>query len=239
MDTPASRGGTLVQLRVRIPDHPGSLGRVARTLGEAGADIVQVMVLEQGGGQAVDDFVVSCPSAQVRESLVDVLEAVPDVRVQGVWRAVTKPGAAPEVELLAQLVADRARAARILVDAVPELFNGDWAALLDLAAAAEGAEGAEGVGPAGAAVVHASLLAPAVIDPSLLGTGPAQQAAQQAALQDGTRVAVAPVGRPDLVLVVVRGDAPPFHPTEISRLALLAHVTATLRTANECGTHSI
>ena len=48
----------LLRLRVRLPDRPGSLGQVARTLGVTGADIVQMVVLERVGGRAVDDFTV-------------------------------------------------------------------------------------------------------------------------------------------------------------------------------------
>ena len=48
----------LLRVRVTLPDRPGALGQVARTLGVAGADIVQVVVLERLGGRAVDDFTV-------------------------------------------------------------------------------------------------------------------------------------------------------------------------------------
>ena len=39
----------LLRVRVTLPDRPGTLGQVARTLGVSGADIVQVVVLERLG----------------------------------------------------------------------------------------------------------------------------------------------------------------------------------------------
>jgi hypothetical protein len=214
VDTIGSDGNGRVQVRVRMSDHPGSLGRVARELGEAGADIVQVVVLEQGGGQAVDDFVVSCPSGDVRDRLPDMLGAIPGVRVEGVWRALAVTGAALDVELLGRIAAAPGSGLKALVEAVPDLFAGRWAALVDLA----------GEAPASARVVCASRAAPGTIEPAVLET----VRLSAVALRDGLRVAVVPVGRPERVLVVARIEAPPFHPTEISRLALLAHVAASL-----------
>jgi hypothetical protein len=53
----------LLRLRVELPDRPGSLGQVARTLGVVGADIVSVIVLERAQGRAVDDFTVVWPAS--------------------------------------------------------------------------------------------------------------------------------------------------------------------------------
>lgn len=51
----------LPRVRVGLPDRPGALGRVARTLGVSGADMVHVAVLERLSGRAVDDFTVVWP----------------------------------------------------------------------------------------------------------------------------------------------------------------------------------
>ena len=48
-------------LRVNLPDRPGMLGAVATALGEIGADIVSLDVVERGPGGAVDDLVVDLP----------------------------------------------------------------------------------------------------------------------------------------------------------------------------------
>ncbi|MGH3683016.1 MAG: hypothetical protein ACRDT2_22535, partial [Natronosporangium sp.] len=75
----------LLRVRVTLPDRPGSLGQVARTLGVCGADIVQVVVLERLAGRAVDDFTMVWPSGARLERLLAGLAAVPGVRVDGVW----------------------------------------------------------------------------------------------------------------------------------------------------------
>ena len=81
----------LLRVRVTLPDRPGALGQVARTLGVAGADIVQVVVLERLGGRAVDDFTVVWPGATRVERLLAGLAAIPGVQVDGVWKAIGAP----------------------------------------------------------------------------------------------------------------------------------------------------
>ena len=46
--------GVSFLLRVVLPDKPGSLGAVATALGNAGADILGVNVVERSPGNAVD-----------------------------------------------------------------------------------------------------------------------------------------------------------------------------------------
>ena len=42
-------------MRVELPDVPGSLGRVASAIGEAGGDIEAIEIVEKRDGFAVDD----------------------------------------------------------------------------------------------------------------------------------------------------------------------------------------
>src|SRR5688572_24427003 len=119
----------LLRVRVTLPDRPGALGQIARTLGVAGADIVQVVVLERLGGRAVDDFTVVWPGAARVERLLAGLAAIPGVQVDGVWRAIGAPVAGGhDAELLAQVAANPSDGLATLVDAVPGLLAADWAA---------------------------------------------------------------------------------------------------------------
>jgi hypothetical protein len=119
----------LLRVRVTLPDRPGALGQVARTLGVAGADIVQVVVLERLGGRAVDDFTVVWPGASRVERLLAGLGAIPGVQVDGVWKAIGAPvSGGHDAELLAQIAANPADGLATLVDAVPGLLAADWAA---------------------------------------------------------------------------------------------------------------
>src|SRR5690606_20065652 len=113
----------LMRVRVALPDRPGSLGQVARTLGVAGADIVQVLVLERLAGRAVDDFTVTWPSGARVERLLAGLDTIPGVRVDGVWTVSGAPvSGGHDAELLAQLAGNPGDGLAALVDAVPGLL---------------------------------------------------------------------------------------------------------------------
>ncbi|MGH3730084.1 MAG: amino acid-binding protein, partial [Micromonosporaceae bacterium] len=173
----------LLQVRVRLADRPGSLGRVTWLLGSLGVDICQVVVLGRGSGRAVDDFTVELPGSVTREHLVATLEEVPGVAVEGVWPAMSVPGVATDVAVLGQLAADPDRGLATLVDAAPRLFGADWAALMT---------GAGSIG-------YASLDAPAEI--TVLE--PVRARAYQA--DDGAYRAMAPLGQhpPESVSLVL------------------------------------
>ncbi|WP_229401300.1 amino acid-binding protein [Micromonospora okii] len=214
----------LLRVRVTLPDRPGALGQVARTLGVCGADIVQVVVLERLGGRAVDDFTVVWPGAARVERLLAGLAAIPGVRVDGTWRAIGAPTTTgQDAELLAQVAGNPAEGLATLVDAVPGLLAADWAvaAVVPLDWASRG--GGE------ATVAYASWRAP--VPPRLPGLTPLRARALTAA--DGTHHAVAPFGRAGLVLVVAREDTATltpaaFHCTEVDRLAQLVRAGAVI-----------
>src|SRR5919112_1468887 len=125
----------LLRVRVTLPDRPGTLGQVARTMGVSGADIVQVVVLERLGGRAVDDFTVVWPGAARVERLLAGLAAIPGVQVDGVWKAIGAPvSGGHDAELLAQVAGNPADGLATLVDAIPGLLAADWAAAAVVAA---------------------------------------------------------------------------------------------------------
>jgi hypothetical protein len=213
----------LLRLRVDLPDRPGALGQVARTLGVVGADIVQVVVLERVSGRAVDDFTVVWPASAAVDRVLAGLLAVPGVRVVGVWRAteLPEPGGR-EVAIVGQVAANPERGLATLVDAVPALFAGDWAVAATLA------DDWADAGATGVDVRYGSWRAPEV--PSIPDLTPLRPRAATAA--DGTHLVAAPFRRAGLVLVVARGGpashqpeaglfAPPFHRGEVERLAQL------------------
>jgi hypothetical protein len=229
----------LLRVRVTLPDRPGALGQVARTLGVAGADIVQVVVLERLGGRAVDDFTVVWPGASRVERLLAGLAAIPGVQVDGLWKAIGAPVAGGhDAELLAQVAANPADGLATLVDAVPGLLAADWAAAA--------------VVPADWAARSAAIPRPLPAEPNLrLGSEPTAAYASWRAPSplhlpevtplrarpligpDGTRYAVAPFGRAGLVLVIARSDdddlrAAAFHITEVDRLAQLVRAAAVI-----------
>jgi hypothetical protein len=214
----------LLRLRVELPDRPGALGQVARTLGVVGADIVQVVVLERVRGRAVDDFTVVWPASAAVDRVLAGLAAVPGVLVVGVWRAteLPEPGGR-EVAVIGQVAANPDRGLTTLVDAVPALLSADWAVVASVP------DDWADAGVTGVDVRCASWRAPGV--PSIPDLTPLRPRTVTGA--DGTHLAAAPFRRAGVVLVVARGgpDAgepeaglfgPPFHRGEVERLAQLA-----------------
>jgi hypothetical protein len=218
----------LLRVRVTLPDRPGALGQVARTLGVAGADIVQVVVLERLAGRAVDEFTVSWPGGMPPDRLAPDLAAIPGVGVDGIWRATSAmPGYGHDAQVLSQVAANPAEGLATLVDAVPGLLATDWA--VAVVVPADWAANVGGVTPQEAAVAYASWQTPE--NASLPDVTPLRARAVEGS--STTRYAVAPFGRAGLVLVVARedgGELPPaaFHTTEVDRLAQLVHAAAVI-----------
>ncbi len=212
-----------------MPDRPGSLGQVARTLGVVGADIVSVIVLERSQGRAVDDFTVVWPASALVGRILVGLGAVPGVRVQGVWRCTELP--APigrDVALLGQVAADTGRGLATLIDGIPGLVAADWAAVTSVDPAWAGV-------PASAplTVRYASWGAP--LAPAIPDIAPLRPRAVTSA--DGTHYVAVPLQKAGLVLVAARGGpdgpgrtaaadgaiAPSFHASEVDRTGQLVN----------------
>jgi acetolactate synthase small subunit len=77
----------LCQVRVQLPDRPGSLGRVTSLLGRLGVNINQLLVLDRDGDLAVDDLLVEAPGEVVYRCLAEMLEELPGVRVLQLTRS--------------------------------------------------------------------------------------------------------------------------------------------------------
>jgi predicted regulator of amino acid metabolism with ACT domain len=70
----------LYQLKISLPDRPGSLGTIASAIGSAGCDIRSVNVLESNDGIGYDDILVAVPGTDPTD-LVDVLSSIGGVTV--------------------------------------------------------------------------------------------------------------------------------------------------------------
>lgn len=196
----------LLRMRVSIPDLRGWLARVARSIAIAGADVVQVVVVERQAGRAVDDFTLFCADPWAQDRLVDALAELPNVTVEGIWPTSTAPDLSPELDLLARIVADPESAATAFVDGLPTVAAADWAAHVD--------------GRTGA-VRHATPTAPEVVP--ALAVQPRRAMAYTG--EGGHGIALVPFGRPDSIIMIVRVDGPSFHPAELNRLDRLVEIT--------------
>ena len=70
----------LFQLKISLPDQPGSLGAIASAMGAAGCDIRSLSVLEAKDGIGYDDFLVAVPGTDPTD-LVTVLSSMGGVTV--------------------------------------------------------------------------------------------------------------------------------------------------------------
>jgi hypothetical protein len=118
-----------VVMRVWLPDRPGALGQVASRIGAVKGDVLDIEILETGGGRAVDELVVALPDAGLVDLMVSEVHAIDGVAVEHV-RIIE--GAHNDGGLLAlALAAEMAEAtpdARLdsLVEAVSKITDADW-----------------------------------------------------------------------------------------------------------------
>ncbi|WP_433239257.1 amino acid-binding protein [Streptosporangium sp. CA-135522] len=200
----------LLRLRIALPDQPGSLSRITHVLGSAGADITQLVVLERGEGRAVDDITVYWPDSAPRETLVEGLQSIPGVTVEGVWGTREAPGTYPELEILKYITTAGDRALATLLDSMPVLFSADWAAA--------------GTEDDPRTVVHSSWRAPAEVP------FPADTPGRPTAttLDSGLHVISAPLPPLALTFLLARADGPAFHRIEVHRLTRILEIFLTL-----------
>ncbi|HSF37715.1 MAG TPA: ACT domain-containing protein [Nocardioides sp.] len=196
-------------LRVELPDVPGSLGRVASAIGEAGGDIEAIEIVEKRDGFAVDDVLLEMVPGVMPDSVVSACSVLDGVSVLWINRYAAGGNLFLDLEVVEALTEDPASARDRLVDLLPVAFRVDWAARVT--------PGADGVA---ATVVHATDAAPSAYD--------IQQIAAPTRLP-GDEVYVecaAPFGD-DLVLLGRRGG-PEFLDSELARLEHLVGLAMTI-----------
>lgn len=210
-------------LRLVLPDRPGMLGAVATALGQAGADILSLDVVERGPDGAVDDVVVALPPGGLPDALITSAQSVPGVVVESLRPYYGGSDLHRDLELVEALAADPDSASSLLVEHVPGVFRAGWALLLE----------------AGPTVLRASPGAPDVdgLDLPWLPLGSARRLEADAPWVPeswdliGTELVVAPVGIPSRAVLVGRPGGPRFRGSEVLRLGHLAGITATVAAA--------
>jgi hypothetical protein len=217
-------------LRLVVPDRPGALGAVATALGEAGADIVSLDVLERGNGVAVDDVVVDLPRDRLPDSLITAAERVPDVQVESIRPFAGSLSTQRELELLEELArAPEGTTGKLLAAELPRAFHSGWAVLL------------AGSAPDRCAVLSASDAAPdfeGVRLPWLPLTAPRLLPSEEDWLPERWRAMAiemmavpfgpAPDAQEGTVIVLGRSGGPAFRRSELLRLVHLAGIAATV-----------
>lgn len=205
-------------LRVVLPDRPGMLGAVASALGEAGADIVSLDVVERGPDGAVDDLVVELPPGALVDRLITAAQSLPGVSVESLRPYTGAADLHGDLELVEALAAAPADALDVLVTAAPGVFRAGWALLIDAGCVVAGSRGAPEVG---------TLRGLGKLDrPRRIDDGESWVPTEWQLL--ATELAAAPVGSAHRAVLLGRPGGPLFRASEVLRLGHLAGIAATV-----------
>ena len=115
-------------LRVELPDVPGSLGRLAGAIGEAGGDIEAIEIVEKRGGTAVDDVLLEIAPGTMPDSVVSAVNGLDGVNVVWISRYPAGGNLFLDLEAVEELTANPEGALDRLIDLLPVTFRADWAA---------------------------------------------------------------------------------------------------------------
>ncbi|WP_435746902.1 ACT domain-containing protein [Nocardioides sp. SYSU DS0663] len=115
-------------LRVELPDVPGSLGRLASAIGEAGGDIEAIEIIEKRhDGTVLDDVLLEMLPGAMPDSVVSACNQLEGFRVLWISRYAAAGGLVLDLEAVEELTAQPSRALDRLVDLLPVTFRADWA----------------------------------------------------------------------------------------------------------------
>ncbi len=197
-------------LRVELPDVPGSLGRVASAIGEAGGDIEAIEIIEKrGDGTVVDDVLLETAPGAMPDSVVSACNRLDGVQVIWISRYAAGGSLILDLEAVEELTAHPAQARNRLIDLLPATFRADWGARLR--------RGADGV----ADVVHRTPAAPEEFDWVDL------ERAERLEGDELFEIAGAPLGTGEIVVIGRRGG-PAILESEVARLGHLASLAVSI-----------
>ena len=207
-------------LRVELPDVPGSLGRVATAIGEAGGDIEAIEIVEhRHDGTAVDDVFLEMAYGVMPDSVVSACNMLDGVHVLWVSRYAAGGNVFLDLEVVEQITQNPSASFDELVDLLPVTVRADWAVRLCRT-------------ESGVKQVHATSAAPDLGDDQA-GWLPLHRAARLP-VDDGWQqltgnvVAGAPLDH-DEVVVLGRRGGPDILDSEVARLQHLAALAVTIR----------
>ena len=206
-------------LRVSLPDVPGSLGRVATAIGEAGGDIEAIEIVEhRSDGTAVDDVLLELAPGTMPDSVVSACNLLDGVHVIWVSRYAAGGNLFLDLEVVEQITQSPATACDDLVDLLPVAFRADWASRLQST-------------DSGLKQVHATTAAPDLGDEQT-GWFPLPRATRLEVDPGWPQlvhnvVAGAPFGQHEIVVIGRRGG-PDILESEIARLSHLTALALTI-----------
>jgi hypothetical protein len=198
-------------LRVELPDVPGSLGRVASAIGEAGGDIEAIEIVEHTDHDtAIDDVLLETAPGAMPDSIVSACNTLDGVRVLWISRYAAGGNLFLDLEAVEELTAHPEHALNRLVEVLPDTFRAD-----------RGARNRRN-GDETAEVQHATPAAPDVFD-----WQPIKRADRLESADDNNVLAAAPLGEDEMVVFGRRGG-PDVLDSELARLGHLVALAASI-----------
>jgi len=192
-------------LRVELPDVPGSLGRVASAIGEAGGDIEAIEIVEhRPDGTAVDDVLLETGVGIMPDSIVSACNSLDGVHVVWISRYAAGGNLFLDLEAVEELTAEPDHALDRLIELLPATFRADWAMRV----------GKEDV-------VARSTAAPDTFGWTLV------EKAMRIPSVDDNMLAAAPLTGDDFVVIARRGG-PDILDSELARLGHLVALAVTI-----------
>lgn len=206
-------------LRVELPDVPGSLGRVATAIGEAGGDIEAIEIVDKSGrGTAIDDVLLETAPGVMPDSLVSACGQLEGVQVLWISRYGAGGNLFLDLEAVEALTASPGDALDELVDLMPITFRADWALRVRRT-------------DSGVRILRGTTAAPELADGA--DWFPLEKAARLDVPADwerwtSTLVAGAPLGDKDEIVVFGRRGGPEILESELARLGHLAALAVSI-----------
>jgi hypothetical protein len=210
-------------LRVELPDVPGSLGRVAAAIGEAGGDIEAIEIVEhRQSGTAVDDIMLETAPGVMPDSLISACNRLEGVQVLWISRYGAGGNLFLDLEAVEALTANPKTALDELVNLVPITFRADWA----LRVRRDGN---------GATIAHRTSAAPEAIEGEVtwfpLGRAARLDVPDDWARWTDTLVAAAPLRDKEEAVAFGRRGGPEVLESELARLEHLAALAVSIARA--------
>jgi len=211
-------------LRVELPDVPGSLGRVAAAIGEAGGDIEAIEIVEKKltTRMAVDDVLLETAPGVMPDSIVSACTRLDGVKVLWISRYAAGGNLFLDLEAVETLTATPHSALDELVDLLPITFRADWGLRVRRT-------------DSGITIAHSTSAAPDIVDGEVdwfpLSRPARVDVPENWERWTSTLVAAAPLGDKDELVLYGRRGGPAILDSELARLGHLAALAVSIAKA--------
>lgn len=204
-------------LRVALPDVPGSLGRLASAIGDAGGNIDAIEIVERShDGRAVDDVFLKAEPGVMPDSVISACTSLEGVEVLWISRYGAGANLTRDLEVVEAMTSAPTLARDTLVDLLPATFVVDWAVRVRR----------EGDG---GKILHGSPAAPTEVPDHLRWPVDIARGGRIDVRDADSDLLVAgcPLGEDELIVIARRGG-PEILDSEIARLSHLSALGASI-----------